>query len=263
MEPSERRGEPRRVAFVTGASSGLGRGLAIRLAREGWSVALAARRAEALSEAEAEIRASGGEAICVPCDVSSRTEVRAAVERCEFELGPVDLLVANAGVSQNTRVDDLSAEHVDLICRVNYLGAVHATEAVLPKMLARRDGHLVAVGSLVAFGGLPLTAAYSASKAAMMNFFESLRIDLSGRGVAVTLISPGYVRTDMTARNDHGMPFLVELDDAVDRMYRAITARRRAYAFPWQLASLMWTARILPRWIYDRLASRVRRGKLE
>lgn len=252
-----------RIALVTGASSGIGRGLAIRLAREGWSVALVGRRAEALEEVSVEIRSLGGRALPLRCDVSIRTEVVAAVDRCEAEWGPVDLLVANAGISQMTLVDDLSADHVEFLCRVNYLGAVYAVEAVLPGMLARRSGHLVAMSSLVAFGGLPLTAAYSASKAALTNFFESLRIDLADAGVAVSTISPGYVRTDMTARNAHGMPFLVELDDAVDRIYRAISARRRSYAFPWQLASIIWIGQIFPRWLYDRLAARVKRSKAE
>lgn len=252
-----------RVAFVTGASSGLGRGLALRLAREGWSVALAARRIEALQEVEAAIRSFGGKALALKCDVSVRDEVAAAVARCEAEWGPVDLLIANAGISRMTRFEGFSAENAEITCRVNYLGAVYAVEAVLPKMLARGGGHLVAVSSLVALGGLPLTAAYCASKAAVTKFFESLRIDLAHSGVAVTTISPGYVRTEMTAKNAHGMPFLVELEDAVDRMYGAIVARRRTYAFPWQLASLMWIGQIFPRWLYDRVAARVKRSKAE
>jgi len=249
------------VALVTGASSGLGKGLARRLAAEGWAVGLAARRAEALTALAGEIRAAGGRALPVPTDVAEREAVHDAVRAVEEALGPVDLLVANAGVSEMTVPDELDAERVEFLCRVNYLGAVYAVEAVLPGMLERRRGHLVAVSSLVAFGGLPLTAAYSASKAALTNFFESLRIDLRPRGVDVTVISPGYVRTPMTEANRHRMPFLVEADDAVERMMRSIRRRRPAFAFPRPLSTFVWLAQVFPRGLYDRIAARVRREK--
>ena len=110
--------------------------------------------------------------------------------------------------------------------RVNFLGAVYAVEAVLPGMLERKRGHLVAVSSLAGFGGLPKTAAYAASKAALRVFFESLRLDLKDDPVDVTVISPGYVRASETSKYVAKRPFLVELDDAVERMYGAIAARR-------------------------------------
>ncbi len=249
------------VALVTGASSGLGRGLSLRLARDGWAVAGAARRRAALETLVTEIEAEGGRALALPLDVTDRDAVHDAVARCARVLGPVDLLVANAGVAGITRPDELDAREVEKIHRVNFLGAVYPVEALLPEMLRRDRGHLVAMSSLAGFNGLPLTAAYSASKAAMTNFFESLRIDLWDRGVDVTVITPGYVRTPMTEERSHGMPFLVELDDAVDRMARAIESRRAHAAFPWPLAALTWCARVFPRPFYDWLASRVDRSE--
>ena len=123
------------------------------------------------------------------------------------------------------------------------------------------DDHIVGVSSLAGFGGLPKTAGYSASKAAVTKFLESIRLDLRGRGVDVTIVSPGYVRTPMTARNEYPMPYLVELDDAVALIRRAISKRQRALMFPWPLAAPVWVGQILPRRLYDWLGSRVPRKK--
>jgi short-subunit dehydrogenase len=252
-----------RVAFVTGASSGLGAGLARRLARSGHAVALAARRLDRLDEVARAVRAEGGTALPLACDVREQDQVRAAVAAAVGTLGPVDLLVANAGVSGMTRPEDFSARKVEDVMRTNFLGPVYAVEAVLPSMLARRSGHLVAVGSLAGYGGLPKSGAYSASKGALHNFFESLRLDLRGSGVAVTVVTPGYVKTELTAKNDHRMPFLMELDDAVERIARGIERKDALVAFPLPLFSLVWMAQVLPAWVYDRIGSGVRREKRE
>lgn len=251
------------VAFVTGASSGLGAGLARRFAADGWGVALAARRLDRLHRLAAEIEEGGGRAVACPCDVARRAEVHAALGAAEEALGPVDLVVANAGVSVVTRADALDAESVEEVLRVNFLGAVYAVEAALPGMLRRRRGHLVAMGSIAGYGGLPRTAAYSASKGALHNFFESVRLDLRGTGVHVTILTPGYVRTELTEKNLHRMPRLLELDPAVDRMFRAITKRKRLLSFPRPLSTAAWLGQIVPAGLYDLLASRVRRAKAE
>ena len=249
------------VCFITGASSGLGKGLALRLAGEGYSVGLAARRLTELEAVAAEIEEGGGRAGVYPCDVSNRDQVLAAVGKCQEELGPVDLLVANAGISINTLVEAFDSRDVEKVLGVNLMGAVYATEAVLQGMLQRGRGQIVAVSSIAGFGGLPLSAAYSASKGGMTNFFESLRLDLKGSGVYVTVITPGFVKTPMTGHNRHAMPFLMELDPAVELMVRAIKRRRRSLAFPWPLAAIAWTTRFLPRRAYDWLVGRVDRRK--
>lgn len=243
------------TAFVTGASSGIGRALALRLASDGVRVGLAARRVERIEALADEIRGGGGAAIACPCDVEKPGQIRSAVARTERALGPVDLLIANAGVSDRTDVRGFDADRVEHVMRVNYLGAVHAVGAVLPGMLERDRGHLVGIGSLSGYRGLPRTAAYSASKAAVYNFFECLRIDLRATGVDVTVITPGYVRSEMTDANRHSMPFLLELDDAADRMHRAIVARRPLLTFPWPLAALTWIGQLFPPRLWDRMIS--------
>lgn len=251
----------RKVAFVTGASSGLGLGMARALAGQGYAVAVAARRLPELEALAEDIRGAGGEALPLPLDVGDRAAVADAVSKCTEVLGPVDLLVANAGISVQSGALGLSSETVEHVMRVNFLGAVYAVEAVLPGMLDRRSGQLVGVGSLAGYGGLPLTAAYSASKGALHNFFESIRLDLRGTGVDVTYITPGYVKSPLTDRNAHPMPFLVETDEAVNRMVRAILRRDPLLTFPLPLAGTVWLAQILPTRLYDALASRVKRKK--
>ncbi len=248
----------RPVALVTGASSGIGRGLAVRLARDGYAVGLLARRAGRLREVAAEVEERGGTASVHRCDVSEREQVLHAVESCSAELGPVDLLVANAGIGSHMPVEGLNGDETELVMRINFLGAVHAVEALLPTMLSRGSGHLVAVASLAGYCGLPRRPAYCASKSAMMSFFESLRLDLRHRGIAVTIVSPGFVRTAMTGGEGSVRPFMVELDPAVDRIARAIGARRRSLAFPWPIALPATLARSLPPALFDFVARRIR-----
>jgi short-subunit dehydrogenase len=249
------------VVFITGASSGFGAGFARRFARDGYAVALAARRVDRLEALAAEIRSAGGNARSYRCDVAEPADVRAAVEATEAELGPVDVLINNAGISGLTYTAAFDAEAVERMMRVNFLGMVYATEEVLPGMLERGRGQIVAIGSLAGYGGLPKTASYSASKGAVHNFFESLRIDLQRKGIAVTVITPGYVKSEMTDKNEHRMHFLVDLDEGVDIMYRAIRQRRKVLAFPRPLSSLVWAAQVFPAWLYDGLGSGVKRRK--
>lgn len=243
------------VAFITGASSGFGRGLALRLAARGYAVGLAARRVDRLQEVATEVEEAGGRAVVCACDVAERDQVLDAVAKTAGAFGPVDLLFANAGVDWPTRAAELDGTQVASMLSINFLGAVYATEAVLPAMLERDAGRVVVVGSLAGYGGLPFTASYCASKAAVDKFFESLRVDLRGTGVQVTVLTPGYVKTEMTEDNPYPMPFLMELEPALDRMERAIFRGGRRVGFPFPLWMAALLGQILPRGIYDRLAA--------
>ena len=123
-------------------------------------------------------------------------------------------------------------------------------------MVQRGSGQLVVISSLAAYRGLPKSAAYCASKAAVSCFFESLRIDLRNSGVSVTIIHPGFIKTALTAGREAQMPFLMELDDAVKKIVRAIEKHKKSYAFPWQLASIVRLGMVMPTFMYDRIASR-------
>lgn len=243
-----------RVAIVTGASSGIGRAVASRLAREGCRVGLIARRESMLAELAAEIRGFGGTAEPVVADVADRAQVLDAVRHVREQLGPVDLLVANAGLGLPDRLDPLSTDDIERMIRVNYLGVVYAIEMVLPEMLRRGRGHIAAVSSLAAYKGMPGSAGYCASKAAVNAFLEGLRIELAGSGIYVTTICPGFARTEITAENPSYMPGLLDADEAARRILRAIRRRQKVYNFPRRTALMMKFAS----WLPDRLLNRIR-----
>lgn len=242
-----------KVAVITGASSGIGRGVAVALAAKGYRVGLIARRETLLRDVTREVEQAGGTAVACVTNVTDRRQTLAAITKLRDQLGPIDLLVANAGLGMPDRMDPLSVDDIEAMARVNYFGVVYAIEAVLPEMLARGRGHLVAVSSQGAYKGMPGSAGYCASKAAVSTFMESLRIELRSRGITVTTICPGFVRTEMTAQNTFYMPGLLEADEAGRRIVRAIERRQKVYNFPWQTTLLMKATRWLPDWFLARL----------
>lgn len=240
--------------MITGASSGIGRGLAVELARRGAKVGLVARRAEVIDEAVREIEAADGKALALPADVQSEASVRAAADKLRADFGPIDVLIANAGIGPSRDAARFNAAEVADVMNVNVVGASNSVAAVLPEMLARGNGQLVVISSLSAYRGLPKSAAYCASKAAVSSFFESLRLDLEPRGIAVTIIHPGFIKTALTSGRSAKLPYLMELDDAVGKMVRAIEKRRKRYSFPWQLATIVRVGMVMPIWMYDRIS---------
>jgi short-subunit dehydrogenase len=242
------------VTLLTGASSGIGRSLARQLA--GDPLALVARRKDLLETLAVEIEAAGGKALALPCDVTDRAQVAAAVQATEACFGPVERLIANAGGGQSTDVERFAAAGVEAILRLNVVGVAHCIEAVLPGMLARGQGHIVVTSSLAAWRGLPGAAAYCAAKAALTTMMESLRVDLAPHGIDVTVLAPGFVRTRPEKRRK---PFQLDLEPATARMARAIRARRRSYAFPLPLVLALGFGRLLPAPLYDRVVARRKR----
>jgi short-subunit dehydrogenase len=242
------------TAIVTGASSGIGRELALELARRGTSLGLLARRPEALEEVASMARSLGARAFVAPCDVRDRAGVHRAVADSERENGPTDLLIASAGIGLGVPAVRFDAAKAEEVLRVNLFGALYAIEAVLPSMLSRGRGHLAGISSLAAYKGFPESGAYSASKAALNVLLEALRVELAPRGVRVTTICPGFVRTAMTQRNSFPMPFLVGAVPAAKKILRAIERNRRVYRFPWPMALVVGILGLLPGALYDRIA---------
>lgn len=237
--------------MVTGASSGVGRALAVALAARGARVGATARRGELLDELARQVRAAGGTIATAVADVADRDALHAAMRSLEAVHGPTDLLIANAGISHPTGAAAMNVPGVEEVLRVNFFGVVYAVEAVLPGMLARGAGHVVGVSSLAAFKGLPGAAAYCASKAAVNNYLEGLRIELRRSGVAVTAVCPGFVNTPIVANNPT-MPFLMEPAAAADRILNALPRRPGLYRFPRRMAALMWLAKWAPDWLIAR-----------
>jgi short-subunit dehydrogenase len=246
-----------RTAVVTGASSGIGAELARQLAAAGIKVGLTARRAEALETLADEIRSKGGTAAVAPADAADPVATRQGIARLAEELGPIDLLIVNAGFGLLTPGRAFSAETVERMVRVNLVGAAYAIEAVLPEMLRSGQGHLVGISSLAAYRGMPRGAGYCATKAGLTAMLECLRLDVAHRGIAVTAVHPGYVRTPMVLGTRRRPPFLMEVAPATRLILKGIAARRRYVAFPRTLAALMSIARILPGPIFDRVIGQV------
>ena len=209
-----------------------------------------------MSEIAKEVEEAGGKALALPADVREAEAVRAAADKLRTKFGRVDVLIANAGIVPTTHAADLRPDDVADVMSTNINGVVNSVTAVLPEMIEKGSGQLVAISSLAAYRGLPKSAAYCASKAAVSAFFESLRVDLRGTGVDVTIIHPGFIKTPVTSGRSAKMPFLMELDDAIKKILRAIETRKKSYAFPWQLATIVRAGMLMPIPLYDWIAAR-------
>ncbi len=243
--------------MLTGASSGIGEALALAIAKRGATLGLVARREELLKELAEKCEQNGGKARHFAVDVTDAKAIADAAESLRREFGKIDILIANAGIGgNNSETRRLDADAVAKVININLLGATNAVAAVLPSMLENKSGQLVAVSSLAGFRGLPKSAAYSASKAGMTAFFESVRLDVQDKGVSVTIIQPGFIKTPLTSGRNNKMPFLMELEDSIPHFLGAIESRKKFAAFPWQLATLVRFGKILPAFLYDRIFGR-------
>ena len=248
-----------KTIFLTGASSGIGEGLALALANKGAVLGLVARREDLLRELAQKCEKAGGVARAYPADVTDPSAVEEAFQEFIHEFSTIDILIANAGIGGGDEATrSYTPAAVKKVVDVNLMGAVNAVYAVLPKMFEQGHGQLVAISSLAGFRGLPKSAAYSASKAAMTAFFESVRLDVQAKGIDVTIIQPGFIKTPLTAGRENKMPFLMELDEAIPLFIKAIEKKKRFAAFPWQLATIVRAGKIMPAWMYDRIAGRAR-----
>ena len=195
-----------KVVMITGASSGIGKGIALEIASRGAHLGLLARREDLLNVIIGEAKARNVKAVAASADVRDVKAVREAADHFRRELGPIDILIANAGIGTADHATRLTPEHAEKVIGINVLGAVNSVGAVLPEMVERKQGRLVAISSLAAYRGLAKSAAYCASKAGLTAYFESLRIDLRHTGVGVTIIHPGFIKTDLTSGREAKMP---------------------------------------------------------
>jgi short-subunit dehydrogenase len=247
--------------WLTGASSGIGEALVPPLLRRGARVAVSARRAERLEALAQRWRANGGEVLVVPLDATDRPAVLAAARRIEEAWGGIDVAIFNAGTHTPSTSDGFdSAQFVDTMT-LNYFGVIYGIEAVLPAMLARGSGHIVGVASLAGYRALPRAPAYGASKAALILALDSIRFDLEPRGITVTTVNPGFVKTPLTDKNTFKMPFLMDVEDAAAIMVRDIERQKRESHFPVPFSWMLKLLRILPFPLYRLLILRGTRGQ--
>jgi len=239
--------------WIVGASSGIGAALASELFARGAHVALSARNAQAL----ATVAQEGAErALVVPLDVTDGAAVAAAAGRVAAEFGAIDLAVTVAGDYVAMRATDLDRERARRLVDTNLVGTIGVVAAVLPAMLARGAGGIAVVASVAGYRGLPRALIYGPTKAALINFAESLYLDLQPRGIGVYLVNPGFVKTRLTDRNDFPMPDLVDAPTAAREIVRGIQAGRFEIAFPRRFARVMKTLRVLPYRLYFAIVRR-------
>lgn len=248
-----------KVVLLTGASSGIGEALALKMAKRGAIIGLLARREELLKPIAEKIEKNGGTARYFACDVTDKDRVFQSAESLRKEFGRIDIMIANAGIGGNNKeTRELQPEAVKKVIDINLIGAVNSVSAVLPNMVKRKSGQLVAISSLAGIRGLPRSAAYSASKAGMTVFFESVRLDVQHKGVAVTIIQPGFIKTPLTSGRENKMPFIMDLEDSMPLFLDAIENKKEFASFPWQLATIVRLGKIVPAWLYDRVVGRIR-----
>jgi short-subunit dehydrogenase len=233
---------------ITGASSGIGEALARHYARADTELGLISRRPSPPG--------LPGKVVHYPVDV---TDIP-ALARVAADFGTPDLVIANAGVGVGTHGDDIAdVEKLRRVLDINVVGLAATLAAFAPAMRQAGRGTLAGIASVAGFRGLPGNGAYCASKSAAIIWMESLRTELHGSGVSVVCVCPGYIDTPLTRVNRYRMPFLLPADEGARRIARAIAAKRRLAVIPWQMAAVSVLLRMVPGWLYDRLAARAPR----
>lgn len=232
--------------WITGASSGLGRAVAALLVAQGYSVAVSARRAEALESLAQELSQESGKLAVYPLDVTDYDAVISVAASIRAEVGPIGLAVLNAGTHREVMAQGFSAQEVRGLMDLNLMGCANCLDAVLPDMIARRNGHIALVSSVAGYLGLPTSAAYGATKAGLINMAEALKPECDALGIKLQLVNPGFVKTPLTDKNAFPMPFLMELEDAAKAMVAGLGSRRFEVIFPRRLAYILKILRILP-----------------
>lgn len=234
--------------WVVGASSGIGAAVAGELLRRGANVAISARREDELEAV------SGGRMTVAPLDVTDAESVTRAAASVRAALGELDLVIISAGTWKQTNSlkwdHEVFSRHVD----VNLKGLSAVIAAVLPQMLARGSGGIAGIASVAGYRGLRGSEAYGATKAAQINLLEALRAGVRRKGVHVTTICPGFVKTDMTDSNRFPMPFIISAERAATSICDGLERERNEIVFPWRMAVVMKLARLVPVGLWARLA---------
>ncbi len=252
----------KQTVFITGASSGIGHALARELAPKGYALALAARRQDLLDDLCAEVRQLGGEAIPLICDVGDQEQVKQAIAKTIEHFGRIDLAILSAGIGGTTKATEFKADGLQRLVRTNLFGVAYCLEELLPILQRQNGGTIAAISSLAGDRGMPGSAGYCASKAALSTLFDGLRPELKTQNIKLVTIEPGYVLTPMT-ESFGKMPFLMMADEAARLILRRIERGDRVIRFPFLPSVFMKLVRILPVSLFDVFVSKRRPVKLK
>jgi short-subunit dehydrogenase len=255
-----------KIAWITGASSGIGASLAARLFEEGATVIISARSASKLEEMKARFDlVAPDRCFVVPCDVTSMSSIQEALEQVRLKAGRVDILVNNAGVSQRSYALDTSLDVDRELFEVNFFGAVAVTKGIAPLMVSQGSGHIVVISSMAGKYGFRMRSAYSASKHALQGYFETLRAELTRDNIQITIVCPGRIKTDISVHSlmgdgqkygkmDQGQAKGVPVEKCAKIIVRAIEHNRKEVFIGKRELLLLIIRRVCPP-LYYRIVS--------
>ncbi len=243
--------------WVIGASSGIGRAFAEKIAGMAQNIAVSARSKDALLDMESQ----GRGITAFPLDITDANAVETAARDILGRFGAIDTAVLSAGAWRPLEPGDIDLESIRAGVEVNYMGAIHAISALVPIMKQQGKGHIVIVGSLSGYRGLPRTVNYGPTKAALINLAETLKLDLERFNIRITLVNPGFVDTPLTKKNDFKMPQLISADQAADYIISGMAKERFEIRFPQPFASVMGMLRNAPNALYFRMVGRMLKGR--
>ena len=243
-----------KVIWITGASTGIGKAIAIKFSKSGWNVAISARRLELLEE----ISKQNQNVFSFPLDVTNKDDCHKVFTEIKNKLGKIDLCVFSTGTWDPKKEKEIDVEQIENVMKVNFFGTLNSIKSVEKYFKDLGKGHISIVSSIAGYRGLPNSTGYGPSKSALNNLTESLYFDFKRYGVRVSLISPGFIKTPMTDKNDFKMPFLKTTEYAADKIYDGlVNSNAFEIHFPKQLTLVLKFLKILPNWLYLKLLSKL------
>ena len=243
-----------KTIWITGASTGIGRALAIKFAKNGWNVAASARRESLLKE----LGELNQNIYSFPLDVTDKEKCKEVFKKIEDKFKTIDISFFSTGTWDPGKEKEIDVEQIENVMKVNFFGTLNCIKSVEKYYRNKKSGHISIVSSIAGYRGLPNSTGYGPSKSALNNLAESLFFDFKRYGVRVSLISPGFIKTPMTDKNDFKMPFLRTTDFAADKIYEGlVNSNKFEIHFPKQLTLILKLLRILPYTLYLKLISKL------
>ena len=240
----------KKVVWITGASSGIGKSLALKFAKEGWKVAISARRENLLSE----ISESNENIKAFPLDVTDKIKCKEVFNKIKDQFGNIDICFFSTGTWSPKKERDIDVEQIEKVFKVNFFGTLNCIKAIEEYFKNKKDGTITIVSSIAGYRGLPNTTGYGPSKSALISLAESLYFDFERYNVRVCLVSPGFIKTPMTDKNEFKMPFLKTAEFAADKIYKGlINGSSFEIDFPKELTLILKFLKILPDWLYFKI----------
>ena len=241
--------EEKKVIWITGASSGIGKALAIKFAENGWLVAASARRENLLNE----LKKINQNIFPFPLDVTQVDACKLVAKDIINQFNNIDICVFGTGMHDPKSEKKFNLDKIREIMEVNYFGTMNSINSIYDYFSEKKNGQISIISSVAGYRGLPAAGAYCASKSALTSFAESLNFHMQMKNVRVSLISPGFIKTPMTDKNKFPMPFLLQTDDAARKMVKAIDKGKKTYVLPWQMRMIIYLTRWLPTPLYYKI----------